>query len=188
MVQIHIKEAVLIKRIDHISIVIEDIEEALITYQRALGLSLAEIQERPDLAARIAFLPTGDSEIELVQPVTSDSDVAKFLQKRGEGIHHSCLEVDDIEEALADLREKGLRLIDDVPRIGPKGERFAFIHPKGTHGALIELYERPKSETAHDSHGQFDLQNRKQATVRMLKNTSQDSRKPDSTLFKLLAG
>jgi methylmalonyl-CoA epimerase len=153
-VQTHIEEAVLIKRIDHISIVVRDIEEALTTYQRALGLSLIEIQERPDLAATIAFLSAGESEIELVQPVTSDSGVAKFLQKRGEGIHHICLEVDDIEEALADLRGKGLHLIDEVPRIGPKGEKFAFIHPKSAHGALLELYEHPKTETADDSHNQ----------------------------------
>jgi methylmalonyl-CoA epimerase len=154
VVQTHFKEAVLIKRIDHISIVVSDIEEALITYQRGLGLSLREVQDRPDLAATIAFLSTGESEIELVQPVTSDSGVAKFLQKRGEGIHHICLEVDDIEKALADLGGKGLQLIDEMPRIGPKGEKFAFIHPKSAHGALIELYEHPKSETAHDSQSQ----------------------------------
>jgi methylmalonyl-CoA epimerase len=152
--QTHIKEISLIKRIDHIGIVVNDIEEALIVYQQALGLSLAEIQERPDQAVTIAFLRTGETTIELVQPVTSDSDVAKFLQKRGEGIHHICLEVDDIEKALAELREKGLQLIDEVPRIGPRGERFAFIHPKSAHGVLIELYERLKSEAAHDSHSQ----------------------------------
>jgi methylmalonyl-CoA epimerase len=140
----------MITRIDHIGVVVNDIEEALRVYQQALGLSLARIQERPDQAVTIAFLPTGESEIELVQPVTSDSGVAKFLQKRGEGIHHLCLEVDDIEEALAKLREKGLQLIDEMPRTGPEGERFAFIHPKSTHGVLIELYEYPKSTTAHE--------------------------------------
>jgi methylmalonyl-CoA epimerase len=139
-----------ITRIDHIGVVVNDIEEALTVYQQALGLSLAKIQERPDQAVTIAFLPTGESEIELVQPVTSDSGVAKFLQKRGEGIHHLCLEVDDIEEALAKLREKGLQLIDEMPRTGPEGERFAFIHPKSTHGVLIELYEYPKSTTVHE--------------------------------------
>jgi methylmalonyl-CoA epimerase len=140
----------MITRIDHIGVVVSDIEEALKVYQQALGLSLAKIQERPDQAVTIAFLPAGESEIELVQPVTSDSGVAKFLQKRGEGIHHLCLEVDDIEEALAKLREKGLQLIDEMPRTGPEGERFAFIHPKSTHGVLIELYEYPKSTTAHE--------------------------------------
>lgn len=136
----------MIKRIDHIGIIVNDIEEALKVYQQALGLSLAKIRERPDQAVAIAFLPMGESEIELVQPITSDSGVAKFLQKRGEGIHHICLEVDDIEEALADLREKGLQLIDETPRTGSGGERFAFIHPKSAHGVLIELYEYPKVE------------------------------------------
>jgi methylmalonyl-CoA epimerase len=140
----------LIKRIDHIGIVVSNIDEALRVYRQALGLDVAEIQERPDLAATIAFLPLGESEIELVQPVSSDSDAAKFLQKRGEGIHHICLEVDDIEESLADLRGKGLELIDEVPRIGPKGERFAFIHPKSAHGVLIELYQLPASQSAQD--------------------------------------
>jgi len=134
----------MIKKIDHIGVVVSDIEEALQVYQQALGLTLAKIQDRPDQAVRIAFLPTGGSEIELVQPVTGDSGVARFLQKRGEGIHHICLEVDDIEQALADLQERGLQLIDETPRTGFQGEKFAFIHPKSTHGVLIELYEYPK--------------------------------------------
>ena len=144
------REASVIKKIDHIGVVVNDIEEALKVYQQALGLSLAKVQERPDQAVTIAFLPTGESEIELVQPVTSDSGVAKFLQKRGEGIHHICLEVNDIEKTLADLQEKGLHLIDESPRTGPEGERFAFIHPKSTHGVLIELYEYPKSAKTHE--------------------------------------
>lgn len=144
----------MIKRIDHIGIVVADIEEALRVYSKALGLVVAEIQERPDLGATIAFVPIGEGEIELVQPVSSDSDAAKFLEKRGEGIHHICLEVDDIEESLADLRGKGLELIDEVPRIGPKGERFAFIHPKSAHGVLIELYQLPMSHPAQDRQSQ----------------------------------
>jgi len=141
----------MIRKIDHIGIVVNDIEEALKVYQQALGLSLAKIQERPDQAVTIAFLPTGESEIELVQPLTSDSGVAKFLQKRGEGIHHICLEVDDIKKTLADLREKGLQLIDEMPRIGPEGEKFAFIHPKSTYGVLIELYEYPNQRKRTNS-------------------------------------
>ncbi|MDH4135618.1 MAG: methylmalonyl-CoA epimerase [Anaerolineae bacterium] len=140
----------MIKKIDHIGIVVNDIEEALKVYQQALGLSLARIQEMPGQAVTLAFLPTGESEIELVQPVTSDSGVAKFLQKRGEGIHHICLEVDHIEKTLADLQEKGLQLIDEMPHTGPGGIKFAFIHPKSTHGVLIELYEYPKSATPHE--------------------------------------
>ena len=141
----------MIKRIHHICIVVRHIEEALAVYQQALGLRLVEIQERPDLEARIAFLHTGESEIELVQPVTRDTGEAKFLRKRGEGIHHICLEVDDIEEALAHLREEGLQLTDETPRLGPKGERFAFIHPKSAHGVLVELYEPLKPQAADDS-------------------------------------
>ena len=142
----------MIKRICHIGIIVRDIEKALTVYQGALGLHLAKIQERPDLAATIAFLPTGDSEIELVQPVTSDSDVAKFLEERGEGIHHMCLEVDDIERALSDLRERGLQVIDEIPRVGPEGERFAFIHPKSAHGVLLELYELSSCQSELDDH------------------------------------
>jgi methylmalonyl-CoA epimerase len=144
----------MIKRIHHIAIAVRDMEAALRVYQQTLGLGLSEIQDRPDLTAKIAFLPTGDSEIELVQPVTSDTDVARFLDKRGEGIHHVCLEVDDIEEALAELREKGLELIDEVPRVGPNGEKFAFIHPTSAHGALLELYEPLESETTQATSGQ----------------------------------
>ena len=142
----------MIKRIDHIGIIVRDIEKALTVYQGALGLRLGKIQERPDLAATIAFLPTGDSEIELVQPVTGDSDVAKFLEERGEGIHHICLEVDDIEGALADLRGRGLQVIDEIPRVGPDGERFAFIHPKSAHGVLLELYELSSCQPELDDH------------------------------------
>ena len=141
----------MIKRIDHIGIVVEDIEKALRVYHEALGLEVADVRERPDLAAKIAFVRIGESEIELVQPLTNDSDAAKFLEKRGEGIHHICLEVEHIEEALADLREKGLELIDEKPRAGRKGETFAFIHPKSTHGVLIELYQLPTSEPARDA-------------------------------------
>lgn len=140
----------MIKRINHIGIVVQDIEEPLAVYHEAPGLGVPEIRERPDLAAKIAFVPIGESEIELVQPLTSESDAARFLEKRGEGIHHICLEVDDVESALDDLRAKGLQLIDEVPRVAPEGERFAFIHPKSLRGVLIELYESPTLEPAQD--------------------------------------
>jgi len=132
-------------KIDHIGIVVPDIEEALRVYQEVLGLELTRIEERPEIGVNIAFLPAGDSEIELVQPTTKESGVASFLKKRHGGVHHICLEVDDIEAALAELQEKGLALIDELPRQGTHGERFAFIHPKSTHGALIELYELPET-------------------------------------------
>jgi len=110
-------------------------------YEGALGLELTDVVEVPEQAVRIAFLPVGDSEIELVEPLTTDSGTAKFLEKRGEGLHHICLEVDDIEAALQDLAAKGIRLIDKQPRQGAHG-RVAFLHPKGAHGVLIELIEK----------------------------------------------
>ena len=140
----------MIKKIDHIAIVVHNIEEALQVYEGALGLELAEVKEAPEQAVRIAFLPVGESEIELVEPLTADtstklstsSGVARFLEKRGEGLHHICLEVDDIEAALQDLAAQGIRLIDEQPRQGAHG-RVAFLHPKSTHGVLIELIEKP---------------------------------------------
>ena len=130
-----------VKKINHIGIVVRDIEGALEVYRDALGLELTRIEERPNRGVKIAFLPAGDSDIELVQPTTEEGGVAAFLEKRGEGLHHICLEVDDIEKALAELREKGFGLIDEQPRQGPHGEWVAFIHPKSAHGVLIELYE-----------------------------------------------
>ena len=135
----------MIKKIDHIAIVVHNIEEALQVYEGALGLELAEVKEAPEQAVRIAFLPVGESEIELVEPLTTDSGVARFLEKRGEGLHHICLEVEDIEAALRDLAAKGVRLIDEQPRQGAHG-RVAFLHPKSTHGVLIELIEKRDAE------------------------------------------
>jgi len=132
-----------IKKIDHIAIVVHNIEEALQVYEGALGLELAEVKEVPEQAVRIAFLPVGESEIELVEPLTAESGIARFLEKRGEGLHHICLEVDDIEAALQDLAAQGVRLIDEQPRQGAHG-RVAFLHPKSAHGVLIELIEKPR--------------------------------------------
>ena len=131
----------MIKKIDHIAIVVRSIEEALKAYQEALGLKLIDIKEMPEDAVRVAFLPVGESEIELVEPLTADCGVAKFLEKRGEGLHHICLEVNDIEATLQELRTRGVRLIDEEPRQGAHG-RIAFLHPKSTHGVLIELIEK----------------------------------------------
>ena len=127
-------------KIDHIGIVVRDIQAALQVYEAALGLPLKEIMPVPDQAVNVAFLPIGESNIELVQPTANDTGVAKFLEKRGEGIHHISIEVADIESSLAQLKAHGVQLIDEVPRQGAHG-RVAFIHPKGTHGVLIELVE-----------------------------------------------
>ena len=131
----------MIKKIDHIAIIVRNIEEALQVYEGALGLELTEVTEVPEQAVRVAFLPVGESEIELVEPLSTSSGVAKFLEKRGEGLHHICLEVEDIEAALRDLAATGIRLIDEQPRQGAHG-RVAFLHPKSAHGVLIELIEK----------------------------------------------
>ncbi len=142
MVEYPLRDRAMIEKVDHIAIVVRSIEEALQVYEGALGFELTEVKEMPEQAVRIAFLPVGEGEIELVEPLTTDSGVAKFLEKRGEGLHHICLEVEDIEAALHDLRAKGVGLIDKQPRQGAHG-RIAFLHPESTHGVLIELIEKP---------------------------------------------
>jgi methylmalonyl-CoA epimerase len=138
------------KKIDHIGIVVHNIEKALQVYEGALGLRLTDVEEVPEQAVRVAFLPVGESKLELLEPLTADTStelstgggVAKFLEKRGEGLHHICFEVDDIEATLQDLAVQGIRLIDEQPRQGAHG-RVAFLHPKSAHGVLIELIEKP---------------------------------------------
>lgn len=127
-------------KIDHIGIVVRDIQEALRVYETALGLPLKEVVEVPDQKVQVAFLPLGESNIELVQPSTSDTGTAKYLEKHGEGVHHVCIEVQNIEAVLAKLKAHNVQLIDQEPRPGAHG-RVAFIHPKGAHGVLIELVE-----------------------------------------------
>jgi len=138
-----LRGGVVIKKIDHIAIVVRSIEEALQVYEGALGLELTDVKEVPEQAVTVAFLPVGESKIELVEPLTTDGGVARFLEKRGEGLHHICLEVDDIEAALQDLAAQGIRLIDEQSRQGIHG-RVAFLHPKSAHGVLVELIEKPR--------------------------------------------
>ena len=133
-----------VKRIDHIAIVVEDIESTLGFWRDALGLELAHIEDVPEQKSLVAFLPVGESEIELVRPTTDDSGVAKYLQKRGPGMHHISLEVDDIAGMLAQLKAKGVRLINETPVLGAGGKQIAFIHPESTSGVLVELYQQPE--------------------------------------------
>ncbi|MDY6847182.1 MAG: methylmalonyl-CoA epimerase [Chloroflexota bacterium] len=129
-----------IKKINHIAIVVENIEDALSFWQDQLGLKLDHIEDVPSQASKVAFLPIGDGEVELVEPTDPDSGLSKYLEKRGEGMHHLCFQVDDIEGMLDLLREKGVRLINKTP-VDLPGRRMAFIHPKAANGVLIELYE-----------------------------------------------
>lgn len=129
-----------VKKINHVAIVVRDIEESLKFWETAMGLKLDHIEEVPSQASKVAFIPVGDSEIELVQPTTADSGMAAYLEKRGEGMHHLCVEVEDIEAKMQELREAGVRLINETPQVLP-GRKMAFIHPKSTSGVLVELYE-----------------------------------------------
>ena len=129
-----------IKKIHHVAIVVRDIEESLKFWEEQLGLKLDHIEVVPTQHSRVAFIPVGDSEVELVQPTSSDSGLAAYLEKRGEGMHHICFEVDDIDAKLAELKEKGVRLINETAEVLP-GRKMAFIHPKAGNGVLIELYQ-----------------------------------------------
>ena len=132
------------KRIDHVAIIVRNLEQALAFYRDTLGIEPSEVKDVPTEQVRIAFLPLGGpggSEIELIEPTTSDSSLTRFLEKRGEGLHHICLEVDDIDAALAEMREKGAPMLDQQPRIAAEG-RAIFLHPKGTSGVLLELLQK----------------------------------------------
>jgi methylmalonyl-CoA/ethylmalonyl-CoA epimerase len=130
-----------IKRINHIALVVDDIEAALHFWRDTLKLNLSHVEDVPDQESIVAFLPIGDIEVELVKPTTQDSGIARYLARRGPGIHHICFEVDDIESCLELLGERDVELINEEPVLGTAGKRIAFIHPKSTHGVLIELYE-----------------------------------------------
>ncbi len=127
-------------KINHIAIVVENIEDSLGFWQDALGLTMGKIQDVPQEEVQVAFLDVGDSHIELVQPTTEDSGIAKYLAKKGQGMHHICLEVDDIALALEQMKNKGIELINETAR-ERDGRKYAFIHPKSTGGVLVELYE-----------------------------------------------
>jgi len=132
-----------IKRIHHIAVLVEDIDTSLKFWHDILGIEPSHISNMPNEAARIAFLPVGESEIELVQPVTSDSGLSRFLEKHGPGMHHLCLEVDNLQGFLRQLKTKGVQLINEEPKVGEDGRLYAFIHPKSTNGVLVELYQLP---------------------------------------------
>lgn len=135
-----------IKGINHVAVVVENLEEALIFWEGKLGLNLDHVETVESMAVRIAMLPLGGSKIELVEPVGSDSGIARFLRERGPGLHHLCLEVEDIQAKLHQLSDRGVRLIDEVPQRMDDGRQLAFLHPRSTGGVLIELYQLPGGE------------------------------------------
>jgi methylmalonyl-CoA/ethylmalonyl-CoA epimerase len=131
-----------VNKIHHIAIVVENMDQALPFWQDTLGITVSGLQDIAKEEAQVAFLPLGDSEIELIVPTSNDSGLAKFLAKRGPGLHHLCLEVDDLEAFLLKLKENNVRLINEQPRINQEGRRYIFIHPESTNGVLVELYEK----------------------------------------------
>ncbi|UZQ84380.1 methylmalonyl-CoA epimerase [Thermoanaerobacter sp. RKWS2] len=123
-------------------IAVKSIEEASKFYKDVLGLEITGVEVVEEQKVKTAFIPVGDSEIELLESTSDDGPIAKFIEKRGEGIQHIALQVDDIEKTLEELKQKGIKLIDEVPRYGAGGAKIAFVHPKSTNGVLLELCQR----------------------------------------------
>lgn len=129
----------MIKKLDHIGVAVKDLAAALRFYEETLGLQNVHTEVIEEQGVRVAMLPVGESRIELLEPLGPTSPVAKHIESRGEGIQHIAIEVDDIKAHLEDLAGKGAVLIDKQPRIGAHGKKIAFLHPKSTHGVLLEL-------------------------------------------------
>jgi methylmalonyl-CoA epimerase len=128
--------------VDHIGIAVRSIEESLKFWQDVIGIQCHGVEEVAEQKVKTAFLPLGDTEIELLEGTSEDSPVSKFIEAKGEGIHHIAIRVPNIEEALEELKAKGVRLIDEKPRIGAGGAKIAFVHPKASGGVLLEISER----------------------------------------------
>ena len=131
-----------VKHIDHIGIAVNSIEEAGIIYRDILGLEIADIENVAEQKVNVAFLPITDSELELLESTDPTGPVSRYIQSKGEGVQHIAFRVENIHEALNELRSKGIKLIDEEPRAGAGGARIAFIHPKETNGVLVEICER----------------------------------------------
>jgi methylmalonyl-CoA epimerase len=131
-------------RVNHIAILVDDAEKSLNFWRDVLGMQVSHVEQIPAEESKVFFLPIGDVTIELVQPDSADSSLTRFLEKRGPGMHHICLEVDDLLGMLDRFRGKGIHVINEVPLVGLDGVMYVFIHPKSTNGVLVELYELPE--------------------------------------------
>lgn len=129
-------------KLDHIGIAVKNLDETIKFYKDVLGLPLEGTEVVEDQNVKVAFLPVGDTEIELLESTTPDGPIAKHIERRGEGVQHLAFRVDDIEEAIEYMKSKGLRMIDEKPRYGAGGAKIAFVHPKSSHKVLVELSER----------------------------------------------
>lgn len=131
-------------RIEHIALAVADIDAAIAHYRDVWGLEVSHREQVADQGVDEAMLPLGDSHLQLLGPTGPDTTVGKFIERRGEGLHHIAYEVDDLAGALDELRAKGVPLIDEQPRKGGRGHMVAFVHPKGNHGLLVELIQKPQ--------------------------------------------
>ncbi|MBE6082249.1 MULTISPECIES: methylmalonyl-CoA epimerase [Tissierellales] len=132
----------MIKKVDHIGIAVKDLDETLKFYENVLGIKAQGNEVIEEQKVRVAFLPIGDTEIELLESTEENGPISKFIEKKGEGIQHIAYKVDDIDKAIEEMKSKGIRMIDEKPRYGAGGAKIAFLHPKSTFGVLIELCER----------------------------------------------
>ncbi len=132
----------LITKVDHIGIAVKSLDDAMKLYTDVLGLKVDEIEEVAEQKVRVAVIPVGESRVELLEATAPDGPTAKYIEKRGEGVHHIAVRVDDIEKTLEDMKSAGIPLIDEKYRIGAGGAKIAFVHPKGTNGILLELCQR----------------------------------------------
>ncbi len=133
------------KKVDHIGIAVPSLAETQKFYQDALGLHLHEIEEVPEQKVRVAMFPVGETNLEFLEPTGPESPIAKFIEKKGSGIHHVAIQVEDIDRLLADLKSRGVRLINETPVPGAGGKRIAFVHPASTGGILLELSQEKRS-------------------------------------------
>jgi methylmalonyl-CoA/ethylmalonyl-CoA epimerase len=131
-------------KIDHLGIAVRSISDSLGFYRDALGLELHGTETVEDQGVNVALLPVGESRIELLEPVSEETPVGRFIAKRGEGLHHICYEVDDLGARIAEMKDRGVRFLDGYPRRGAEGKLVAFLHPTSAHGVLVELVEKAK--------------------------------------------
>lgn len=141
-------------RIHHVAVVVADAAAALPFWRDALGLAVGGVHAEPAQGVAVTFLPIGDGAVELVEPTGDGTGIAKFLATRGPGLHHVCLEVDDLDAAVARLRAHGVRLTSDGPQTNASGRRMVFVHPAATGGVLVELYDRPPADRAGHGHSE----------------------------------
>lgn len=130
--------------IDHVGVAVKSLEESVETYVQTLGLTLRSVGVNPDEKVRVAFLDAGGASVELLESTSPDGVIARFIERRGEGLHHICLRAERLDEALIGMREKGVQLVGGESRASSTGDRVAFVHPRSTHGVLIELIEEER--------------------------------------------